>query len=312
MEKDTNGAIYTRAACESASGRSSEDQITARKSYADSKGVRIDDTHIYSDAGISGATITSRDGLNRLLEDAQRVPRSFEVIITEDTSRLSRNLADALAIMDMLEQHGVSISFVAQGFDSSSEQFRHLLMGRSAIDESYIKHLSYAVRRGQAGRVAQGLIPGGCCYGYDHVYIEDPSRLRHGRPMIMGVKAVINEAEAANIRLIFKLRGNGLSYHRIATLLNAEHVPLPKPRSNSESIQWFPGQVQSILNNTRYLGRILFGHTRRVRSPYSGKTVIKHLPPAEWLDKEVPELRIVSDEQWRKAHERREPGGHTR
>jgi hypothetical protein len=40
--------------------------------------------------------------------------------------------------------------------------------------------------------------------------------------------------------------------------------------------------------------------------------VVKHLPAAEWLDREIPELRIVSDELWRKAQGRREDGGPTR
>jgi hypothetical protein len=101
------------------------------------------------------------------------------------------------------------------------------------------------------------------------------NRLRFGRPIVMGVEPVINESGAEIVRRIFELRGTGLSCYRIAKLLNAEHVPVPKPRSNNESISWTHCMVQAIINNTRYLGRIFFGHTRRLRHPESGKTVIK-------------------------------------
>jgi hypothetical protein len=131
--------------------------------------------------------------------------------------------------------------------------------------------------------------------------------------MVIGVKLVVNEAEATIIRHIFELRAKGLTFGRIAKLLEVERVPLPSQRSGQGSLKWWtPGRILAIVGNTRYLGRIVFGHTRRLRNPQSGKIVVKHLPAAEWLDREIPELRIVSDELWRKAQGRREDGGPTR
>jgi site-specific DNA recombinase len=293
MEKteESKAAIYARSAC-NGDGHSTEDQIRACRAFADRKGLCVNDAHIYSDAGTSGATITDRAGLKCLLAAGQGIPQPFAAVLMSEPSRLGRDMAVVLPVLDLLKSLNVSISFVNLELDSSAAGFRDLLLIPFMQDRLYLDNLSHAVRRGQAGRVADGLIPGGRCLGYDHVCVADPTWVGRGRPRVMGVKLVINQAEAALIRRIFDLRGTGLSYRRIANQLNDEQG----------TFKWTAGRICAIVNNKRYLGIIPFSHTRRIRHPESGKTLVKHLPPAEWLDYKAPELRIIPDELWRKVH----------
>lgn len=303
---ECNAAIYARSACEE--GLNIENQIRACKAYADRMGWRVDDANIYADTGVSGATTNGRPGLSRLIDTAQRVPQPFTVVLMRDSSRLGRNLIDVSRILGILWALEVSIYFVDLGLEASSECVLELLTPHTLSSVFYLERLSRAVRRGQAACVASRFIAGRRCFGYDHVPVVDITGMAGGRPMMIGVKPVVNQAEAANIRRIFELRGEGLSLGRIASLLNAERVPSPKQTAGNNLVRWTARKVHAILHKVWCLGRIVYGHTRRLRHPQSGKTVVKHMPQVEWRDYEAPERRIVTDDQWHKAHGRHEDG----
>src|SRR4029077_6666408 len=85
------------------------DQLRKCRDYADSKGWTILSEHIYSDQHMSGAGI-DRPGLNRLLECAFRKGQAaFDVVLVDDTSRLSRVLADAIRISQRLRFEGIRL-----------------------------------------------------------------------------------------------------------------------------------------------------------------------------------------------------------
>jgi hypothetical protein len=61
-----------------------------------------------------------------------------------------------------------------------------------------------------------------------------------------------------------------------------------------------------ILNNELYIGRLVWNRLRYVKNPDTGKRVSRLNPEAEWMRKEVPELRIVSDDLWTAAKSRQQ------
>jgi len=65
------------------------------------------DEHIYADQAISGAT-DERAGLKKLLAAAREKPRPFDIVLTDDTSRISRKLSDSLRIIEQLHFAGHS------------------------------------------------------------------------------------------------------------------------------------------------------------------------------------------------------------
>ena len=289
-----NAAIYARDAQGDPS--SLDDQISACRAYADQREWRIDGTLVFTD-GVSGATTTGRPGLAGLLDSAQCIPQPFTVVLMRDTSRLGRRLVDVLNIIDELQYHGVSIVFVDQALDSAVHpaHFRDMLCGSAmGLDES----LSHVIRRGQKSCVAKGFIHGGRRFGYDHAPVLDPTRVTSRRPSLLGVRLTINPVEAAVVHRIFELHAQGLSYRGIADLLNAENS------SDAGNLRkWNPSSVCAIVKNPIYVGHVFYGRTRRYRDPESGKTVAKPQPKSEWQHVENPDLRIVSDELWRKAQD---------
>lgn len=141
MTQLIDSAIYARVACNEESGLAIPDQIRACMSHADRAALRIPNTRVYSDAGLSGGTVT-RPGLAQLIEDAQRVPRPFTVVLTRDISRLGRNLVDVLLVVTLLKSHGVSVYFVDEALSSSSPHFVSLLLMSGANDRQFLKALA--------------------------------------------------------------------------------------------------------------------------------------------------------------------------
>lgn len=299
-------AIYARYSSDKQSPASIEDQVRTCREDARREGWRVLDDHTYSDEAVSGAT-DDRPALKRLLELATSRERPFGVILMDDTSRLSRDLEHSLGICKRLKFAGVRVVFVAQGIDTDSKQFKVLLATHGIVDSLYLDELADKVRRGMEGLALRSLHTGGRCFGYRNVPIEDPRRLdSYGRPLIIGVRLVVDEAQAAIIRRICTLYASGYSLKRITKLLNAERVPSPRPQKGRLSQSWCPSSLRTILHNDRYRGVVNYGKTRKERSPETGKRVYRRRPESEWVKAAIPEQRIVSEKLWRQVQNRME------
>jgi len=62
--------------------------------------------------------------------------------------------------------------------------------------------------------------------------------------------------------------------------------------------------VRTILKNERYLGRLVWNKTRKLRVPGTGRRVYGPRPESEWVTKDAPHLRIVPDELWAEVDHR--------
>ena len=94
-------AMYARYSTDKQNPASNEDQNYKCEQYAQNRGWTVLQNHVYSDAEITGATL-ERPGLTRLLAAAESPGHPIDVILCEDTSRLSRKLADVLIICERL------------------------------------------------------------------------------------------------------------------------------------------------------------------------------------------------------------------
>jgi len=83
---------------------------------------------------------------------------------------------------------------------------------------------------------------------------------------------------------------------RIAKQLNAEGISPPRGGEHG----WAPTAIREILYNELYRGRVLWNRTRKAHR--RGTKTQEPRPPADLVDVEVPECRIVSDELWDAAH----------
>jgi len=300
-------AGYGRFSSELQKKASIEDQFRQLRRGATENGWDALDEYFLSDEGLSGATLLDRKGLQSLIKVAKRRPLPFDVLMIDDTSRLGRNLTLVLMILEELSGCGIFLYFVSQRLDSRDTNFRQMFILNGMMDEQYLVGLKAKVHRGQEGRFLNDMIPGGKCYGFKHLPIEDPTRKgEYGRPAVIGVKREIHPEEAHQVRRIYDMYGTEqLSLIAITKRLNAEHIPRPEPRSIDPE-DWCPSTVHSILHNERYLGIMTWNKTRKARAPGDYHTVTHKRPEEEWMTREIPELRIVSDEQWKKVQARLE------
>ena len=297
-------AIYARYSTDKQNPLSIDDQVRKCREFGQRQGWDVLDGHIYTDEAITGAS-DERTGLQRLIEAATSNAHAFGAVLVDDTSRLSRKLADSLRIFEQLRFADVRLIFVSQGIDTDSEQAEVLLATHGIVDSLYIKELAKKTHRGVEGRALQGFHTGGRCFGYRSVPIEDPTRRdAYGRPQIIGVKLEIEPDQAAIVRRIFSDYAAGDSIKTIAKRLNAERIPPPSPYRGQRHPSWAPSAISVMLRNDRYRGVVVWNRTRKVRDPKTGRRVQRERPKSEWVVLKAPHLRIVSDEVW-SAVERR-------
>lgn len=162
-----------------------------------------------------------------------------------------------------------------------------------ALSGLFLKDLAAKIRRGQAGSVARGRIPGGLSYGY-RVKRELDSR---GEP-VRGLREV-DPAEAEVIRRIFRDYAAGESPRAIAARLNCEGVPSPTGGEwMASTINGNRARGVGILWQEAYVGRFVYNRVRMAKDPRTGKRISRPNPPEQRQVVEVPELRIVPDELW--------------
>ncbi|MGO9589036.1 MAG: recombinase family protein [Candidatus Acidiferrales bacterium] len=295
-------AVYARYSSDRQSKCSITDQVRKCREYAEERGWEVLKDHIYSDEAISGAT-SERAGLQRLMAAASA--KAFDIVLIDDTSRLSRKLSDSINLSDRLQFAGVRIVFVSQGIDSDDEQAEVLLATHGIVDSLYIRELGKKTHRGLEGRVLNQLHHGGRIFGYRSVPIEDPERRdQYGRPTIAGARLQVDDEQAKIIRRIFSLYANGLSIKGVTKKLNAERTLSPTPRIGRER-SWAPSSVRVILRNERYRGLLTWGKTKKIRNPQTGRRVKKASEKSKWIRVEMPAQRIVSEKLWLAVQERR-------
>ena len=118
-----------------------------------------------------------------------------------------------------------------------------LVAVKGLLGSMFLDDLAQKTRRGQAGRVRAGRIPGGRCYGYD-VVRDGEERGRR----------TINPAEAAIVRRIFAEYVEGRSPFAIVKELNREGVPAPRSGAwNASTLNGSRQRENGILSNSLYV-----------------------------------------------------------
>ncbi len=296
-------AIYARYSSDMQRQESIEDQIRNCRRFAESRGWTVLEDHIYTDEAVSGASVEGRTQLQRMIDTALTEPKPFDYILVDDTSRLSRDVVDQVSNYRLLRFHGVNIYYVSQGIDTTSEVAEELLITHGLMDGFYIKELGKKTHRGMEGQVLRGYSPGGRVFGYRYTDVPDPAggRDKSGHPKRLGVKIEIDEGETRTVLRIFRMFTQGTGLKEIARSLNNEGVHSPRDGTGS----WCPSSVRAILHNPKYAGDWTWNKTKWEKYPGCQKRKRKERPKEEWVLAVRPELRIIPDELWKKAKDRR-------
>ncbi|WP_265519334.1 recombinase family protein [Nitratireductor luteus] len=286
----TRVALYARYSSDNQRQASIEDQFRICQERAKRDGWKVIGT--YKDAGISGASMILRPGIQALLQDAQA--GQFDIVLAEALDRISRDQADIATLYKHLKFAGVPIVTLGEG------EITELHVGlKGTMNALFLKDLAAKTHRGLRGRVEDGKSGGGLCYGYKVVKQVD----ERGEP-IRGDRE-IDHYEADVVRRIFRDFAAGVGPRTIAKNLNEEGIAGPGGKLwNDTTIRGHVKRGTGIVNNELYIGRLIWNRLRYVKDPSTGKRVSRLNPEAEWLVTDVPHLRIVDDELWQAVRAR--------
>lgn len=277
-------AIYARYSSDLQRDASIEDQVAVCRRFCEMKGWQVGE--IYADRAVSGAD-ANRPNFQRLQSDATK--GRFDVVVAESIDRLARQLSAVGGLLDNLSFHRIRL------YTTCNDEISPLMAGiLGSIGQHFLEDLKHKTRRGMLGKVLSGLSAGGLGYGYRAVDGAKGQR-------------EINEAEAEIVRRVFREYAGGQSARNIAARLNSEGIPGPNGRQWGDTT--IRGQVArgtGLINNALYVGRLEWNRCSYVKDPRTGKRQARPNPPEEWEIFEVPALRIIDDELWRRAKARQD------
>ena len=233
----------------------------------------------YIDEGISGTEVKKREEFLKMIRDAKK--GKFDLILTKEISRFSRNTLDSIKYTQELLSNGVGVYFLNDNINTilPDSELRLTLMSSIAQDE--VRKLSERVTFGMKKSIDNGVVLGSSnIYGY----VKDKGKL------------VIDEKESKMIKIIFDRYANttdGLS--KVSRYLETKGYKSKTGKRIDTTI------LTRIIENPKYKGYYC-GHKTKVLDYRTKKK--KKLDSSNWIiykdNENVPP--IVSEELWDRAN----------
>ncbi len=236
----------------------------------------------YVDEGISGTTSKKRENFMRMIEDGE--DKKFDLLITKEVSRFSRDTIDSLLYTRKLLEYDVCVYFLSDNIitASSDGELRLTIMSSMAQDE--VRKISERTKFGFKRALEKGTV-----LGTDNIW---------GYKKNKG-KLVIDEEEAPCIRETFDIYANDskVGLKKLSTILK-EHG-----YCNHNGNPIHPNTLKRMIQNPKYKGYYTGGLSTVV--DYRSKKR-NFNDQAEWkvykdYEKVPP---IVSEELWEKANQK--------
>ncbi|MEY8386351.1 recombinase family protein [Oscillospiraceae bacterium 38-13] len=190
---------------------------------------------IYADEGVTGTSTKKREAFLRMLDDAHQ--GCFQLLLTKEVSRFSRNILDAISYTRELKALGVGVIFLNDGIHTLDPdgELRLSILGSLAQEES--RRTSSRVKWGQTRRMERGVVFGRSLLGYD---------VRDG-------KLLVNPGGAEVVRLIFQKYG----LEKKGTSVIARELQEAGCRTRDGDTRWSHSHIIKILRNEKYVGDLI-------------------------------------------------------
>ena len=235
----------------------------------------------YVDEGISGTSVKKREDFLRMVDDAKK--KKFDLILTKEISRFSRNTLDSIKYTQELLSCGVGVHFLSDNINTFQPDSELRLTIMSSIAQEEIRKLSERVRFGYKRSVEKGIVPGSNnIYGYT----KNKGKL------------VIDEEQAKFIRLIFETYvSKNIGVHRLGFKLFEEYGV-----TNYSGKPIAGTVIKNIIRNPKYKGYFC-AHKETTVDYHDRKR--KRFKRDEWIVYKDNETcpPIVSEELWDQANE---------
>ncbi len=303
-------AIYARYSSEEQAGSSTiESQIHECQNFiARNKGWEEVPGCVFVDEAKSGASSANREEFNRMLALVRSGNCSFNAIVVWNRSRFSRNPDDIALANRTLRPHGVKLLSASEVNDLEDGENPDVLFMHRITDggnEWFLGKLSKETKRGQKETALEGFSTGGSTpFGYKVQKVDDP-RGRKDRSGNAKQKStlVADPLTAPVIRRIFEMYLEGNGHKAIVHQLNSQGAVSPLGKG------WDTGSINYILRNETYLGKRIYGKTKKIKQE-NGKYTFRGIPREKWVFKENAHEAIIPQDLWDKVQARRQEVGY--
>lgn len=283
-------ASYARYSTDKQSESSIDDQHAKLARFVEARAGKI--ARRFDDAATSGA-IRSRPGVDALL--AAALGREIDVLVIEDTSRLTRDSEDWSYFEKRFSFYGVRVLAIDDAYDSASESAQFIGAVQSANKAQQRRETAVKTLRGLEERARAGFASGGVAFGYRTVRVP----YKGGEAS----QIAIDDVAAAIVRDIFERYALGSSYREIVCDLNARGIAPPRASKARREQRWGLSTVRSILQNAAYSGAWSFGRRKWLRDPETRKRVPRDREEPI-LTQHRPELAIVDPDTYARVRAR--------
>ena len=112
----------------------------------------------YIDEGISGTSVKKRDNFNKMIADGKA--GKFNLILTKEISRFSRNTVDSIRYTQELLRNGIGVYFLNDNINTYDQDSELRLTIMSSIAQDEIRKLSERVKFGYKRSLERGIVAG--------------------------------------------------------------------------------------------------------------------------------------------------------
>ena len=234
----------------------------------------------YIEQGISGTTDYKREQFMNMINDAKQ--NKFDLIITKEISRFSRNTLDSIKYTRELLTYGVAVLFINDNINTllPDSELRLTIMASMAQDE--IRRLSERVKFGMNRSIEKGIILGNnTLYGYNKI----------------NNKLHIKPQEAIIVKQLYNLYTyHNLSLSKITKIFNKQQIPTNKNN------KWTITTLSRMIKNPKYKGYYCAKKTEVI--DYINKKIKKN-PSNMWITyKDINIPPIIDEHTWNLANEK--------
>lgn len=244
----------------------------------------------YCDDGFSG-TNYNRPAFGEMLSDIKS--GRVNCVIVKDLSRLGREYIQSGQLLEnFFPQYETRFIAIDDSIDLDPNNYSQtssmMIPFFNLMNEFYPSDISKKTRsalqtKGMRGEFLAAYAPLG--------YKKSPADKN---------KLIVDSETAKWVKFIFDKAVGGWSLSKIAKELHKLKVPTATDRrKGKETFDWGCSAVKVILDNQAYLGKTIFGKTRRLS--YKNKKIIK-VPQEQWNISENAHEALISEELFAEAH----------
>ena len=247
--------------------------------YAVKRGIHV--IEIYPEVA-SGESLYARPEMMRLLDDVDA--GRYDCVLCMDLDRLSRGrMRDQGIVLDVFKTSDTLIVTPDKIYDLSVETDEQYAELKTFISRQEYKAITKRLHRGRKRSVEEGCYVTAAPYGYRNITVDKKPTLE------------INEAEAANVRLMFGWFADGVGCLTIANRLNDMGV------LSATGLEFDPNVVKRILKNPVYIGKIAWGQSRIVKKGDQRNRISQ--PRDKWELYDGLHPAIIEKDAWDKVQE---------